>query len=208
MKSYVTTVTYSVIFSAVIGTLCAVLLTGASRVADPYKVANARAEVVRNVLEVLEVSFDRKAPAGELVKIFDANIRQSKRGQLEIYEYTPQGGAVQAVAVPFSGQGVWGPVKGFISLEADMKTIRGVTFYEQEETPGLGSEIARPAFRNRFKGKSILAASGEPGIRVRRGGGQAVNEVDAISGATMTCDRVEQILTAAARGIVREVAGR
>ena len=78
-------------------------------------------------------------------------------------------------------------------MESDMKTIRGLTFSRQEETPGLGGEIAAPWFRDQFVGKSIVDRAGKPGISI--GGAQdAPNAVDAITGATMTCDKLEAVL--------------
>ncbi len=104
---------------------------------------------------------------------------------------------MRAMAVPFAGQGLWGPIRGFLALDPDMKTVRGITFYEQEETPGLGGEIASSWFREQFKGKSIASSEGKPGIHIRRGGGASgANEVDAITGATMTCNKLEAIINA------------
>jgi Na+-transporting NADH:ubiquinone oxidoreductase subunit C len=112
------------------------------------------------------------------------------------------------VAVPFAGQGLWGPIKGFLALKPDLKTIHGVTFHEQEETPGLGGEIGADWFRDQFKGKSIEDAQGKRGIRIRRGGGATgPNEVDAITGATMTSERVEEMLNAAVARIAGEDIG-
>ena len=85
-----------------------------------------------------------------------------------------------------------------------MKTIRGITFYEQEETPGLGGEITAAWFREQFVGKSIIGADGKPGIIIRRGGEPAPNKVDAISGATLTCDKVQAMLCEAIESIVKE----
>ena len=66
------------------------------------------------------------------------------------------------MAVPFSGSGVWGPIEGVLALEPDMQTIRGVRFYKQEETPGLGGEIASDWFQAQFKGKTLVSAAGDP----------------------------------------------
>ena len=103
---------------------------------------------------------------------------------------------------------MWGPIRGFLALEADMRTIRGVTFHEQEETPGLGGEIASVWFQEQFKGKVIELPDGERGIHIRRGGGASgPNEVDAITGATMTSKKVEVMLNAVIERILREGGG-
>jgi len=68
----------------------------------------------------------------------------------------------------FEGQGFWARIRGIVGIAADRKTVTGITFYEQSETPGLGAEIVRPAFRNQFKGK-LLAPKERP-ITMRRPG--------------------------------------
>ena len=114
-------------------------------------------------------------------------------------------GEVQAVAFPFAGPGLWGPIKGFLALEADLRIIRSIAFHEQEETPGLGGEIGADWFKRQFEGKSILSSDGVPGIKITRGDGASEpNEVDGITGATMTCDKVEEMLNQAIAKIAKE----
>ena len=196
-------------YAAVLGTVCALLLTASANFTAPYKAANARAEEVLNILAALKVPFQEDASAKQLLEIFKTNICEQNREGVTVYEYLPPQakGKPQAVAVRFAGPGLWGPIKGFLALESDMKTIRGITFYEQEETPGLGGEIVSSAFREQFIGKSIVGEDGKAGIVIRRSGGQGArnkNEVDAITGATMTCDKVEAMLNA----VIKNIAGK
>lgn len=122
---------------------------------------------------------------------------------LTLYRYMDDSGNIVAVAVKFVGPGLWGAIKGFLALEPDMKTIRGITFYEQEETPGLGGEIATEAFTKQFEGKSIIDQQGKGGIIILTGGAErAQNEIDGITGATMTCDKVQEMLNAVITDIV------
>ena len=196
---------YTVFYSLVLGVVCAALLTAASIVAEPYKKANARAAEERNILGVLEVPFDQNASAAQLSKTFEKNVRAVERGGQKIYEYVGDDPSrPQAVAVPFAGPGLWGPVKGFLALESDMKTVRSVSFYEQEETPGLGGEIGSAWFQGQFKGKVITDPSGQPGLHVVRGKAAASNEVDGITGATMTCDKVNAMLDKLVKKIIEE----
>jgi Na+-transporting NADH:ubiquinone oxidoreductase subunit C len=202
----VTDKVYTLVYAATVGTVCALLLAGAGRFTRPYREANEEAEKVSNILRVLGVPFEDGASAEELVGVFKRTIREQDRGGLSIYVYSDStSGQPVAIAVPFAGPGLWGPVEGFLALEPDMRTIRGITFHKHEETPGLGGEIGAPWFRGQFKGKSILSASGKPGLRVRRGkGATAANEVDGITGATMTCTKVEAMLNAVVAKIVKE----
>jgi Na+-transporting NADH:ubiquinone oxidoreductase subunit C len=182
------------------------LLTAVASFTAPYQEANAKAEKNRNILGVLQVQYSPGASSQELVKIFEDNVHQEQLGELEMYRYIPpqDSDVDETVAVSFEGPGLWGPVKGFLALERDMRTIRGITFYEQEETPGLGGEIVKPWFREQFVGKSILDEAGNPGIIISSSEGEAPNKVDAISGATMTCDKIQAMLNEAIKSIVQE----
>jgi Na+-transporting NADH:ubiquinone oxidoreductase subunit C len=198
---------YTLGYAGVLGSVCALLLTAAASFTAPYKAANADAEKNRNILEVLQISFPSKASSKELVELFEEKVRQEDLGELTLYRYIrPEGSSeVETMAVAFEGPGLWGPIKGFLALGPDAETIRGLTFYEQEETPGLGGEIASESFRRQFEGKKITDDSGNVGIVIKGGGeASAVNEVDAITGATMTCDKVEAILNEVAQKIVKE----
>ena len=111
---------------------------------------------------------------------------------------------------------MWNPIKGFLALDSSLTTIQGITFYKQEETPGLGGEIVKDFFTERFIGKRIFieGEDGEGdiiGIDLLRGGGAtADNEVDAITGATGTCKKVEEMLNKTIAEIVanRQAAGQ
>jgi Na+-transporting NADH:ubiquinone oxidoreductase subunit C len=187
---------YALIYAAVLGSVCAVLLTAAAEVTAPYRQANAEAEEILNILVVLDVNLTPDTSAKQLKELFDNNIREKLQNGVESYvRFRPDAKEkILAVAFRFSGPGLWGPIKGFLALEPDMKTIRGLTFYEQEETPGLGGEIAAKWFRDQFAGKSIVDERGNPGIIISSSGEAAPNKVDGISGATMTCDKVQMML--------------
>lgn len=174
---------HTLIYSIVLGAVCAAALTAASTLTASRQLANKEADKARNVMSVLGIT-----DAAEYSKV-----KRVKLDGLIAYRYEhPVDGLL--TAVEFSGPGLWGPVKGLLSLRADMNTIYAISFYEQEETPGLGGEIGSKAFQDRFRGKKITSASGERGIRLRAGGAVGPNEIDAITGATMTCNKVETML--------------
>jgi Na+-transporting NADH:ubiquinone oxidoreductase subunit C len=198
---------YTLGYAGVLGSICAMLLTAAANFTEPYKAANREGEEMLNILSALSVPLEADVSSEQLVEIFNANVHKETEGEQTIFVYSPPEakGATEAVAVRFSGPGLWGAIKGFLALEADRQTIRGLTFYEQEETPGLGGEIASSWFRNQFAGKSIIDESGEGGIVIRSVSGEpGRNEVDAITGATMTCDKVQAILNNVIKTIVEE----
>jgi len=197
---------YSLIYAAVLGTVCALLLTAVADVTAPYRQANEEAEEILNVLMVLDVNLPSDTSAKQLSEVFEKNVREEQRNGIEAYvRFKPEAQEqIQAIALRFSGTGLWGPIKGFLALEPDMKTIRGLTFYEQVETPTLGGEIAAKWFRDQFVGKSIVDKDGNPGFIISSSGDPAPNKVDGISGATMTCDKVQMILNELIQNISKE----
>ncbi|MHC4247663.1 MAG: FMN-binding protein [Planctomycetota bacterium] len=198
---------YTVAYSIVLGTVCSALLTGVGRFTHPYKEKNERAEEVRNILGVLQVPFDPRAKADELLKVCRERTRKGSHKELRFFASVEDGKCATA-ALLFNGQGLWGPVEGFLALDPDLREVRGVTFHKQEETPGLGGEIASEGFRAQFAGKRIEGEDGAPGIRIKKGGGAVgPSEVDGISGATMTCQKVEAMLNAIMARIAEEREG-
>lgn len=196
-----------VLFAAILAVVCSLLLAGATQVFGPYREANEKAEEVRNFLSALEIPVEDPSDARALVDVFDENIREANVGELTIYEYV--GGAANsdpiAYAVPFSGSGLWGPVLGVLALESDFETIRGVRFYKQEETPGLGGEIGAQWFQDQFVGKKLVSGSGNPGFSVTKPGAATnQNEVDGITGATMTSARVGVMIDQLAKNLLEE----
>lgn len=198
----------TIIFAAVFGLICALSLTLAGRLAAPYRTANEKAEEMRNYLSALGIPFEPKASANTLIDIFSRNVRVMTNDTLVLYERVSETnltGDPIAVAVPIHGMGLWGPIHGVLALEPDLKTVRGLRFYRQEETPGLGGEIDKPDFIDRFVGKTIVSGKGDPDFRVvRKGAPLDNNSVDGITGATMTCDRVQDILRNAAVQVAAE----
>ena len=200
---------YTILYAMALSSFCALILTGVGRFAAPYREANAKAEKIFNILQVLGVPVQEDASSQELLKIFEENVRAETHGALDVYLYAQAQRAPKAIAISFGGPGLWGPIKGLLALEPDKTTIRGITFYEQEETPGLGGEISSPSFQNQFEGKSIRGPGAQLGIKIIRGGGASEpNEVDAITGATMTSEKVQAMLNQAIATFITEYAER
>ncbi len=112
---------------------------------------------------------------------------------LYIYK-DPETQSVQ-YAIHVSGKGLWSTVKGFMAIAADRSTIAGIVFYEHQETPGLGGEIEKPFFQNRFKGKQWHTDGKLQTFRITKPGADTdMHSVDGITAATMTCRGVEAFL--------------
>ena len=90
--------------------------------------------------------------------------------------------------VPIYGAGLWGPVWGYVAFEKGSSTIKGAYFDHESETAGLGAKIKDdPAFQAAFNGKQA-AFDKTPVFQIVKGaeGTLADNQIDAITGATMT----------------------
>ena len=100
---------------------------------------------------------------------------------------------IKGYALPIEGKGFWAPIKGVIGIAPDRKTITGIAFYEQNETPGLGAQITTREFRSQFINKKL--ADGDKPIRIMPAGTPLKNnEVHAITGATQTSTRLEKLI--------------
>ncbi|MDR1543858.1 MAG: NADH:ubiquinone reductase (Na(+)-transporting) subunit C [Prevotellaceae bacterium] len=99
--------------------------------------------------------------------------------------------------IPLNGAGLWGAIWGYIALNDDKNTVYGVYFSHASETPGLGSNIVEKPFRQPFEGKHILNAAREfVSVAIEKKGQKANGreQVDAISGGTITSKGVEAML--------------
>ncbi len=101
------------------------------------------------------------------------------------------------VVIPVYGNGLWGPVWGYLALEPDMNTVVGIVLDHSGETPGLGAEIATVKHQAQYVGKTIFEGEELVSITLKKGGATEANiqhEVDAISGGTKTSDGVTAML--------------
>lgn len=99
--------------------------------------------------------------------------------------------------IPIYGAGLWGPIWGYIALQQDLKTIVGAYFDHESETPGLGAKIKDEAsFKEQFKGKVFDLEDSSVLFEIVKGGAPegSENKVDAISGATMTCNGLNKAI--------------
>lgn len=97
--------------------------------------------------------------------------------------------------IELRGNGLWGPIWGYLALNDDASTIYGATFAHQGETPGLGAEIDRPDFQSKFKGKKVFEDGSLMGVKVIKNASKDSNhEVDAISGGTITSNGVSDMV--------------
>ncbi len=120
-----------------------------------------------------------------------------------VYMLTDEQGEITKYILPIRGRGLWSTLKGFISLEPDLQTVAGITFYEHAETPGLGGEVDNPGWKNQWAGKKVYADGGTitsegqvPEVKLNVVKGQASDEfgVDGLAGATITARGVSDMI--------------
>lgn len=94
------------------------------------------------------------------------------------------------------GKGLWDAIWGYIAINADRSTVYGVYFSHKGETPGLGANITKETFQVQFKDKHIRSNGNFTSIAVMKKGQTDTSreQVDAISGATITSKGVETML--------------
>lgn len=110
-----------------------------------------------------------------------------------------ESGQLQQLILPVHGKGLWSTMYGFISLDDDLTTVRGFSFYEHGETPGLGGEIDNPNWKQQWQGKRIYGENGELRIEVAKGtvdknDPNAVYKADGLAGSTLTARGVDNLL--------------
>lgn len=164
----------------------------------------------QNYLEFAQEAFDKYVverfavnTKGEIVEGVDAfkvdlKAEQEKEEDnqvLPIFKVLTNSAETKYI-IPVRGKGLWGAIWGYIALNDDFSTIYGVKFDHKSETPGLGAEIATAHFQDQFKGKTIFDGS-KKFVSISVIKGDAKNQehaVDAISGATITSNGVQEMI--------------
>jgi Na+-transporting NADH:ubiquinone oxidoreductase subunit C len=129
----------------------------------------------------------------ELPKARDIAGLESRNDVATVFELR-DGRTLRLVILPVVGAGYQSTLEGYLALKADLNTVAALTFYEQDETPGMGARIAEEAWQARWPGKQVASVDGKIRIEVVKGASKSVHEVDGISGATRTGTGVTNLL--------------
>ena len=125
---------------------------------------------------------------------FKLNSKDAKEGELALFRCKVNG-EVKYV-IPVYGNGLWGPINGFIAINGDKKTIFGAYFNHESETAGLGAEIKDNAdWQAKFKGKKLFTDDNNQKIAlsVEKKIEDPKTQVDAVTGATLTSNGVTEM---------------
>lgn len=106
---------------------------------------------------------------------------------------------LQTIILPVYGKGLWSTMYAFLALEEDGNTVKGYSFYDQGETPGLGGEVENPRWQNQWVGKKLYDENWNLVINVLKGkvdkqNPDAIHQVDGLSGATLTTIGVRNLM--------------
>jgi Na+-transporting NADH:ubiquinone oxidoreductase subunit C len=202
--------------------VCGGLLAFASQALKPRQDANIELERKANILSTvmtLEEDADITklyvSRIRELVIDYNGNLVDKKAADvsvgveykkrpeerlLPVYEFisTTDSSKVENAVIPVFGFGLWNNIAGYVALESDFNTIKGVSYSHVGETPGLGARISTAEIQDRYKGKQIFKSTSLVSVVMQKGEGmdysQDPHKVDGMSGATLTAKGVNNML--------------
>lgn len=208
---------YTFGFAAVLVVLVAVLLSVTAVSLKPLQQENIRLEKMTNLLQSIKVEATFEDAQKKYDTYFQNTVVLDSKGGLvsgadafsmdfaaemkkpatertyPLFIADIDGSAYYVM--PVRGNGLWGPIWGYIALQDDFNTIFGAVFDHKTETPGLGAEINTPKFEDQFIGKRIMGPSGEfKSVSVVKGTASTDYEVNGISGGTVTSVGVQNML--------------
>jgi len=146
----------------------------------------------KKVLEALVIPYQ----ADTIDQVYTSNVTAEEVGGKTIYK--SQDGSI---AFEFAGAGSQGAITGILALGPKLDTIKGITIIKHSETPGLGSRVLESENLASFQNKKIVPEL----FIVPAGTAAADNEVDAITGATLTSKSLEKILNRNAKETTAQI---
>ena len=155
------------------------LISGTSLVLV-YRYATPRIELNQN--RELEAAIFKIVPDAESYKAV------TKEGEafFEVYDGK---GELLGYAFIAEGNGYQGKIKVISGITKDLSMLYGIEVLESVETPGLGGEIVSSGFKGQFKNLRF-----SPQIECVKGKRAKKNEIEAITGATISSQSVINIL--------------
>jgi len=213
---------YTFIFAIIMVVVVASILAFTATSLQPIQNENVKQEKMQNILRTVGIDVERSEAKENFDKYiveqvalksdgsedkgkdaFKADLAKELRKPVEeqIYPlYIAEVEGEKYYIVPLRGSGLWDAIWGYVALKNDVNTIKGVVFDHKAETTGLGGEITKAYFQERFADEKIFDSTGDlVGVSVVKGygGGNAKddNAVDAISGATITGDGVTNMIS-------------
>ena len=211
MKFNTNSNTYIIIYSVVMVVIVAILLSLAALGLKDRQQANMLNEKKTQIVKALgedpaTVSYDSVITNAVILDASGAVVSEDVNEVFDALndlkasfaaERFPLFVATSGVVAPLYGAGLWGPIWGYIALDTDMNTVKGIVLDHAGETPGLGAEITTPKHQAMYPGKTIYEGEAIVGVTLKKGGADKSNshEVDAITGGTKTSDGVTAMIS-------------
>ncbi len=184
---------YTIVYSIVIVVIVAFLLAFVSSSLREKQEANVALDIQKQILNSLNLrNLDNETASAKYKEV----VKESKeQNGMEYYLCEVNGEKKTVYTV--KGMGLWGGISGFVAVNDDNNTIYGVYFNHEGETAGLGAEIKdNVKWQEKFRGKKIHK-EGQYGIQLGVVKGAQTNDpnnVDAVTGATLTSNGVNDML--------------
>ena len=170
------------------GLLSGIAIVGAYEITKPMIEANRARALRRAVFEVVPGAERLQRLAwrdGELVPAAGA-----ADGEPSVYAGHGPGGEFLGYAIPGEAPGYQDLIKLLYGFDPARRRVVGMEVLESRETPGLGDRIYKdPDFVGAFRDLAI-----EPEIELVKEGASAPNQVDGITGATISSLAVVRII--------------
>jgi Na+-transporting NADH:ubiquinone oxidoreductase subunit C len=138
-------------------------------------------------------SFDQRKARDDLKlgRAAPENLAKVQRIPREALVYqVMKGEEISMLVLPIEGKGLWSTMYGYLALDRDTTTVRGITFYEHGETPGLGGEVDNPRWKALWVDRKAFDPQWNVKLQVVKGqappADKAPYAVDGLSGATLT----------------------
>jgi Na+-transporting NADH:ubiquinone oxidoreductase subunit C len=177
------------------------LVEGADKMSDD-EVASIFEKQVEGVVITADGSVVEKDIQAADVKMEKEEKKAEEDRQYPVFKYKSDDGKDYFI-LSIRGNGLWDKIWGWVAIQNDeRRTVVGAAFGHKGETPGLGAEIKdNTSWKNQFKReggdklKLYSDAGVYTGLMVKKGGAKDKSyQVDGISGATVTCDGVTEML--------------
>lgn len=121
--------------------------------------------------------------------------RRENHSHVYMVRSAPGSEEAKLYVFPVRGRGLYSVLKGFVALDSDLTTIRGLTYYDHGETPGLGGEVDNETWKSHWVGKLMFNEQREPVVDLVKADWESnPHAVDALSGASITSRGVKNML--------------
>lgn len=178
----------NVLFVAIgVSLVCSVLVASAAIILKPRQQQNELEYQQRIILEVAGL-YGPGADVAELYAAIEETSIELASGEPAAVYLVRSNGEIEQVILPVEGAGLWGTMYGYLAVESDGQTARGLQFYQHGETPGLGDGVDKPAWQAQWNGKRLYDDDGNPLIEVVKGPAPEGSDyqIDGLAGATLT----------------------